>query len=331
MKNFNKYKLLLILSIAFIYSSCSDDTANPTQNVIDFSYTNLKPLNQNVEGVYEAWLSVETGFDHDDAAYRSLGRFNITSSGLIVDTSGNPFTLKLNRISNINQTEDALVTIEPPGDNDTIPGNIRLLGGAKTQQGSSLVFNLTMSYNEVLGNIATQFPSSTAKYLLASPTTGDTNQFNRGAWYTQNTNGSVPGLTLSSIPDTMDWTYQAWVIDSRDSTNRIYNMGRFDKPDTTDSYNQCQGSLPPWLVPGNDWIQPNCPSGIPQITDFNNGFYELLITLEPRFEQGSAISKPFYLKLFYGNLEPSTYGTVLNLANVSSSYLPSAVIRLTTN
>jgi hypothetical protein len=108
-------------------------------------------------------------------------------------------------------------------------------------------------------------------------------------------------------------------------------MGRFDKADTTDSYNQCQGSLPPWLVPGHDWIQPNCPAGIPQITDLNNGFYKLMITLEPRFEQGTAISKPFYIKLFYGNLGPGNYTEILNLANVSAAYLPSAVIRLTTN
>jgi hypothetical protein len=193
-----------------------------------------------------------------------------------------------------------------------------------------------MTYNEILGNIAAQFSSSAAKYLLASPTTGDTTQFYRGVWFSQNLGGSIPGLTLGSIPDTMDWTYQAWVIDSRDSLNYIYNIGRFDAPNERDNNQQCEQIQPveQWNLPGHDWIQANCPSGLPEINSsnpLNNGFFRLLVTLEPRFEQGIAISKPFYIKLFYGNLEPSSYGTVLNLANVSAACLPSAVIRLSTN
>ena len=333
MKSFYKNYLFLFLLLAAFGGSCDDDSTTPQQNVIEFSYQNLKPLDQNSEGVYEAWLSVETSFDHDDAAYRSLGRFNISGSGSIVDTSGNPFTLKLNRISNINATEDALITIEPPGDNDTLPGNIKMLGAAKSLQGSALVFNMVMSYHEILNGVAAQFPNAAAKYLLSAPSTGDTAQFNKGVWFAQNTNGTSPGLTLSTVPDTMDWTYQAWVIDTRDSINRIYNIGRFDASNERDDNHQCEQNPPVqiWNVPGHDWILANCPAGIPQITDLNNGFYKLMITLEPRFEQGTALQKPFFIRLFYGNLGPGIYGEILDLANVSAAYLPSAVIRLSTN
>ncbi|MCI0448542.1 MAG: hypothetical protein L0Y79_02005 [Chlorobi bacterium] len=322
---------LLFLTISFLLLSCGDSNTTQPVNTADISVSNLKPLNSQIEGVYEAWVSIETSFDHDDEAYRSLGRFNMSSSGSIVDTSGGAFNLNIGRIGNINLTEDALITIEPPGDNDTLPGNIKFLGGAKNQQGNTLVFNLTMGYGEILGNISSQFSSASAEYLLASPSTGDTTQFNRGIWFSKTKNPpTVSGLTLPTIPDTLDWTYQAWVIDST-VNGGIYNIGRFNASLEVDDYQLCQHTPPvqTWPVPGNDWIQPNCPGGVlPDITNLNSGIYRLLITLEPRFEQGTALSKPFYIQLFYGNLPPSTYGTVLSLPNVSAGTMPSAVIRL---
>jgi len=326
-----KIFLLFCCLLSTLLLNCSDSNTTQPVNTADISVTNLKPLNPQVEGVYEAWVSVETSLDHDDEAYRSLGRFNIASNGSLIDTLGNPFSLKISRIGNINLTEDALITIEPPGDNDTLPGNIKFLGGAKSPQGNTLVFNLTMGYSEILGNIALQFSTASAEYLLASPSTGDSNQFNRGIWFSKTTSGpTVPGLTLPTIPDTLDWTYQAWVIDST-NTSWLYNIGRFNASLEVDDYQQCQFNPPAqtWPVPGNDWIQPNCPGGgLPDITNLNSGIYRLLITLEPRFEQGSALLKPFYIQLFYGNLLPGTYGTVLSLPNVSAGTMPSAVIRL---
>ena len=336
--NNNLYKACVfsagLLLIVFSFN-CGDSGNSPQVNSGTLSITNFKTLHQSTEGIYELWVSVETASDHGDNSYRSLGRFNIAGDGSLIDPNGNSFTPNAGKIANLNTIEDALVTIEQPGDNDTIPGNVRLLGGTKSVQGSSLVFDLSMEYSEILGSVAGQFPMAEAKYLLATPGTLDTTDFNRGVWFSLNTGGSNAGLTLHSIPDSLDWTYQAWVIDSRDSANYIYNIGRFSSSDTEDDNQLCRFNPPNsvWLLPGNEWITANCPGTIPDITDLNNGFYRLMITLEPRFEQGAAILKPFYIKLFYGSITPSSYGTVLTLPNYNSavSKIPAAVLRLTTN
>lgn len=329
--NYLLYILLFAVSVTAFDCGESGTTAPVNSGQLSTDY--LKRLDQNSEGIYELWVSVETGLDHGDNAYRTLGRFNIGTSGGLVDATGNAFNVNAGKVANLNTIEDGLITIESPGDNDTVPGNIRFLGGVKSVQGSSIVIEMNMGYSEILGTIASQFAAAEAKYLLASPTTGDTLQFNKGVWFSQGTSGTPAGLTLPSIPDTLDWTYQAYVIDSRDSINLIYNIGRFNASNEADDYHQCEFTPPAasWQVPGQDWIQPNCPASLTSITDLNNGFYKLLITLEPRFE--TAVNKPFYLKLFYGTITPSSYGTVKTLPNFNTplSFIPTATLRLTTN
>jgi hypothetical protein len=326
--------LAVIFSIAALIYSCGDAAVLPKPNSGEIGVTNLKPLDRDVEGIYEAWVSIGEGTDHGDNVYKSLGRFNISLSGNLIDSNGNNFALNLSDVPNINLTEDALITINPPGYYDTVPSNIRILGGAKTNQNGALVFNMTMDCEDILGGIAAQFPSDSGKFTLAAPTTGDTNQYYRGVWFSLDGRSPVQGLTLQNIPDTADWTYEAWVFDVRD-LRYIYDMGRFDSPGGPDNNAQCGGTEPPWSLPGHDWIQSGCPGGvIPDITNLsiNNTAYEVVITLEPRFEQGPALSKPFFIRLFYLRIPgPIQYGEVLRLSNLSSATLPSGYIILTAN
>lgn len=316
----------LILLLTFIISSCDDAGITTDTKKIEFSQANLKPLNKQTEGVYEAWLSLGSGLDHGDNAYVSVGRFNISSSGQLLDTSGAPGSLNLNRVSNVNLTEDAIITIEQPGDNDTIPGT-KILGAAKVIENGFIVFNMKMDYAEVLP-AASQFAGATGTYMLASPTDLYAS-FNvaKGLWFSTDTLGNTPGLTLPVLPDTAEWTYQAWVVDNRDSANRIYNIGRFVNPNGADDNQQCAGSNPGWNVPGHDWIQPNCPGGgIPDIDDLTNSNFKLIVTLEPKFET-NGLGTPFFIRLFYGNVYVAgPFGSVSTVAN--STVLPTAQIRL---
>ncbi|MCX7878197.1 MAG: hypothetical protein N2510_06080, partial [Ignavibacteria bacterium] len=136
----------------------------------------------------------------------------------------------------------------------------------------------------------------------------------------------VQGFTLPVIADTLEWYYRAWVVDSRDSVNSVLYAGGFDNPfGEDDDYRFCYTS-PPVNIPGNDWIETGgqCP---PDLIDLSSGFYRLHITLEPR-TWNWVNSKPFYIQLFRGNIPSSPYGTVLQLQNVSSSTMPTAVVRL---
>ncbi len=337
MNSLKKFSLLILVSFtAVVFISCGDADVIPPKNSGEFTTTNLKPLDKDVDGVYGVWVSLETSFDHGDAAYKSLGRFNITISGALVDTSvnQNTFSLNVSGIADINDIEDAIITIEPPGDNDTIPSNIRILGAPKEIQSGALVFNLSMSSADVLGGIASQFPNDSAKFVLAAPTLGDTNQFYRGLWFSLDARNPVPGLTLASIPDTMDWVYQAWVFDRR-NVDWKYDMGRFNSPNQQDNNQQCEQNPPDsvWQIPGHDWIMANCPgASLPDILSLDNSNYDIVITLEPRFEQGLALSKPFYIQLFkVSKTQGQPYGTVFPLINTTPTNIPSGFMRLVVN
>ena len=177
------------------------------------------------------------------------------------------------------------------------------------------------------------FSSSTANSLLASPSTGTASQeYKKGLWFAADTNANTPGITLPVLADTTEWTYQAWIM-SDSNPAYIYNIGRFDRPNAQDNNQQCQQNPPQmtWLLPGHDWILANCPGGsLPDITDLTTG-YSVFITLEPRYEQGTELFVPFYIKLFTAPVSSAPFGTIFSLQNVSTSNLPSGELRLKAN
>lgn len=308
----------LFLPVIFILS-CDDAGIVPTAYKVEVTVNGLKPLSQN-QGVYEAWISVGTLYDHGDDAYKSIGRFNITEDGRIIP----PDAFNLNKISDISSAEDAIITIEPPFDRpDTIDG-VKLIGGAKYISGSSFSFNLTMDYIDIMGNVATQIKNSECQYMLLSLSTNDTSRYRQGFWFTKDVNGTTQGLTVPVISDTLQWYYRAWVVDIRDSLNSLLYAGGFDNPMNEDDYRFCYTSSP-INIPGNDWVETGgqCPN---DLIDLSSGFYRLIVTLEPR-TWNWVNSKPFYIQIFRGIIPSSSYGTILSLTNTASSTMPSAVIR----
>jgi len=325
-----KFSIILVLFVSIVFYSCGDDSGVVTsQNKGTLTVNRLYMIDRNVEGTYELWASVETGLDHGENAYRSMGRFAINASGQITDTSGGTFSPNLGKVANINNVSDVIITIQPPGYSDTIPSNIKILGGAKQIQGSELVFDMSMQYTDILP-ISSQFSSAQSKYILASPTTGTaSSQYQKGIWFAQDTSGTTAGITLPVLRDTAEWTYQAWVKDAADN---YYNIGRFDAPNARDNNQLCEltGGLV-WSVPGHDWLTANCPGGgLPDISSLNAG-YSIMITLEPRFEQGTALGKPFYLKIFEKNINIHPFGTVQDMVNLFGTNQPAAQLRLSSN
>jgi hypothetical protein len=308
---------IAILILPYFMISCSDSDMVNSTKASEFSVQNLPRLNQDINGIYEAWVSVESSLDHGDDAYRTIGRFNISSDGRIVDKDGNAFSLNLSRIPDISAIEDAIISIEPPGDNDTVLSisSTRILGGVKVNQSGKYHFALRMDYPEVLGTAASGLTSATAKYMLAAPTTGDTVEYKKGVWYSLDTSGEIPGLTLATIADSLDWIYQAWVYDT--VNHLYYNEGRFSASNLPDDYYQCQVSyFAQWDLPGQEWTLPNCPQGLPAITDLSSGSYKLYVTLEPRHESGPNLGLPFNFVIFSGNIPNNVnYGDVMQLAN----------------
>ena len=123
-----------ILAAAGVFYSCGDSSVTQLQNSGSISLNGLKPIDKSTTGTYELWGSIESGADHDENAFRSMGRFVVTQTGEITDTNGGSFSPNLGKISNINNVSDVIVTIQPPGYFDTIPSNIKIIGGSKQIQ-----------------------------------------------------------------------------------------------------------------------------------------------------------------------------------------------------
>ena len=310
--------LAIATAITFIYLSC-DDAGIINNNNMSFTFKNLQNLDTSVDGIYEAWIYFPLN------GYISIGKFNISISGQPVDPSGQPITFKLKyQVPDINGALGGLVTIVPPGGGVDTFGT-KFLAGPKTSNNNYLVFNVSMESDTILGSAATQMPYDTARYILYNPTDSISRIGYKGIWFTKDTNGNEASLTLSNIPPNRSWIYQAWVMDN--SSRKIYNVGRFSSPNGNDDYNNCQGPNPGFNKPGNDWIEPDCPPGMPQITNLNNGNYSVFITLEPKYR--AAETNPFFIRLFSGNISVSAPGVMATIPNVT--ILPTATIQISKN
>jgi hypothetical protein len=304
----------ILLSFTIIYLSC-DDSGIINNNKVDLTFSNLQRLDPQLDGLYEGWVSFP------DIGYISIGKFNISSAGIPVDTNGNPLTFKLKyQVEDINTATGGLITIVPPGGVDTF--GTKFLAGPKSSNENYILFNVSMESDSILGWIASQFPYDNAQYMICNPT--DTSHLGtRGLWFTKDINGTSKSITIAGLWG-KPWTYQAWVIDT--VANMTYNIGRFDDADHGDDYHQCEGNNPEFDKPGNDWVQPNCPGGMPSIVNLNAGKYKVMITLEPKNDINWS---PFFIRLFYGTIMVSAPGVVASIPNVTA--LPTAVIQVSKN
>ncbi|RPI17995.1 MAG: hypothetical protein EHM58_07160 [Ignavibacteriae bacterium] len=311
---------LLAASLSLTYYSCDDSGLVTTKNDVNSTFSFLKTLNQSTEGIYEAWVSFDSG-DHNDAAYVSIGRFNISSSGSIVDTTGNPITLKFNnKPANINLASDAIITIELPGDYDTIPNGIKLMGGEKQVFENELVFDVSMTSNDILGSIAEQLAIDTARFHYATPTSLDTTDELKGIWL-MNPYMGYPGLSCLPIADTSDWIYEAFLALLADE-NTYWSLGKFSDPSKADldgagPYQGTDGTG--WQRPGQDYVN-GSPLPAPNL---NSGIYKVVICLVPK----SGSLSPYFIKLFQKNLPQMTHHVMSTMDNIVK--LPFGQIKVT--
>lgn len=328
---------VLLISLPIIYFGCDDSGVVIHSPSAGFSQGGLLPLGAEENATYELFVSFGSGTDNNLNTYCSMGKFNIAPTLQVVDLSGAPVNFKFNFTPDMTKAVDAIITIEPKPDNDTLPNGPVIMGGIKTIVSNVYVFNFSTQYSNAFGTIASQFLTDSAKFILASPTAGiPSSLYTRGVWFTTDSTGNNPGISCASIPDSLGWIYHAYVVDSRDTVNGIYDIGRFQNPGGGDDFNSCYSiGGASWIKPGQDWLQANCPgAGLHDIDgtapySLNNGSYNLLITIEPKSRTATT---PFFLRMFYGNI-PAMLGfnivTILN--NVSASHMPGGDITISSN
>jgi hypothetical protein len=286
---------------------------------------NLKPLDQNTDGIYQLWLK----FDSGAPTWVSLGRFNINGTGGIVSESGGTVNFDLGvDTGRFLKLSLAVISIEAPGMNNPFPNNTHLLASVLTASNfliDSVVAKLTMSDPNALGNAGKVVTESYGRglYYLQTPTNANAS-CDKGIWLSD-TSG-VPTMTDSlNLSEGMGWFYKMWVINNL--TNTTYPIGNFlavNAPDS-DGAGPCSGPGSGLNTPGQDFIQTGPPcQDIVSLSDGNHGVF---LTLEPMTRTSHAA--PFYLRIYDQNLIANSLGCFRE-DNLFKQYfrMPSARIRI---
>lgn len=324
MKTKNYLILALIFSLSIIYFSCDDSGVNVFaihRGTMKLTVTNFKPLNKDIDGLYEAWLR----FDSSNVTlyYWSLGLFNVNAYGNPVDSNGQPFDFKYTGdTTKLFQVTHCLITIEPPFRSGYISGP-RLLDCVLTKYTDSLSGNLTIGGPEALGTVGSSILANPAGayYVIRSMTSGNPQQdCAKGIWLCGITGDSALNV-LGALPNN-GWIYQAWVADTQSTGGPYYySIGRFSDPRHADNdgAGPCAGpnSGNAYDRVGEEWIQPNCFFDKPNIVNLSAGIYQVYVTIEPANEQvgSQAYNRPFPFQLLRQTLMVPGCDRVDNLFN----------------
>lgn len=290
------YNLLVFLVIAFsgLYYGCDDagklPVEEPAGQVILTQNINFLPLDPTTEGYYNLFLVLTDSFGTPRSIH--LGRFNVTTSGTIVDENGNPKALSVpaNDTVDIERSLYSIISIdESPV---VFPGPSRILAGPVTVHRDSVTARLLMKDTVAVGSSMNAILSTNSVLYIINAPTGSPGDCSKGLWFCgQDGNSSWnPGSAL--LPG-RGWIYQGFIRNR--STGEIFSTGRFYDPEQADfdGAGVCADTLGiAYNKPGQDWVKQGC-SPVSRIDDGN---HEAFVTLQP--ESRNDILPPFVMKLY---------------------------------
>jgi hypothetical protein len=287
------------ISGEFILATPTDD-AEADDYHLDLDFTNLAELST---GHYEGWLIVS-------GAPVSTGKFKMSVGGEITDLSDqvvtDPFLVLDLDIANVT---DFVLSIEPQGDTDSIPGDVKPMAGSYNSgtMGGSLTHNIGVDLSSILG-----------EYILATPTDNLASNELSGVWFL-NTFGPVAGLTIPDLTGT-DWIYEGWaVIGGTPVTTGRFNMSA--GADEFDGYSDTINPAPPF--PGEDFLL-NAPSGLTFPTDLSDQI--IVVSVEPRIDSDPG---PFQFKPLVGTVPTSAADHTEYQMTDNTATLPTGTFNLT--
>ena len=288
-------KVLAVTAIAAVaLAACSgaaptpasvpaEPTAPPapaTQETLALSFTGIQPLANGYH--FEGWAII-------DGSPVSTGKFNVSDAGDLVDLSGELIPNGEFHVGrDLSDAVAIALTIEPPGDMDSMSSGVKYLAGDVSRQ-SAAAADLSVGHVAALGK---DFTGASGSFILATPTDGaDTNETS-GLWFIDlSSGGPMPGLQLPALPPGFE--YEGWVI----IDGIPVSMGKFRDVAAADSGNPYSGPEPGKPFPGEDFLQ-NAPAGLTFPTDLRGR--TAAISVEPIPDDNPAA--PFPLKLLVGSI-----------------------------
>jgi hypothetical protein len=243
---------------------------------LTLSFSNLPPLNEGTEGLYEGWAII-------DGMPVSTGVFNVNTSGQPVMPGGGSVIATFPVGDSIGLASSIKISLEPADDVDPGPSGLIVLGGdveSETTMLTAAVPGLDM------------LMTSGGSYILATPSDNgvDPGNDDQGIWFLAMP-GPMAGLT--NLPDIgPNWKYEGWVVDVSGSGPVPYSTGTFDMADGFDSDEAgCMGGGPPF--PGQDYTAFHCGP----VLDLDSGDFAAVISIEPVPDNGPG---PFMFKPLAG-------------------------------
>ncbi len=228
---------------------------------VNISLMNVEPLGPDF--VYEGWLVGDTPV--------STGVFTMDDEGNITpDIFYVQYTAAV-------AAEKFVLSIEPVNDPDPAPSSTKLLAGVLEQSVTNKYGVISTDDSAALG---TKFAQAYGEYILNTPSSAETADYNQGIWFLDPDAGPGESLILPELPE--GWVYEGWVV----NVHGPVTTGRFTDPAAPDSDMGGPAAgpedVPPF--PGQDFIDP------PKIlTDGHTA----VISVEPEPDNSP---DPFFLK-----------------------------------
>jgi len=151
---------------------------------LTLSFTNLMPLDESTDGLYEGWAII-------DGAPVSTGVFNVNASGQPVMPGGGGVIPSFMIGDEIGLASSIKISLEPVGDADPAPSGLIVLTGDVDSE-TTLLSAALPGLDTLMG--------SGGSYILATPSDNDEDagNDNQGIWYL-----ALPGpvASLTDFPD----------------------------------------------------------------------------------------------------------------------------------
>jgi DNA-binding beta-propeller fold protein YncE len=249
----------------------ADKKKNTTTETLSVSFSGLEKLGPGY--VYEGWLITPSG-------PQSAGRFS-DPGGYTFEVA--PAVAKAATLY--------VLTIEPKQNDDPAPSATHVVAGPLVKGRAAL----STSHPAALG---TDFEAALGSFILATPSSPATDDYDQGIWYLDPTAGPGASLSLPTLP--AGWAYEGWVV----TGGKPVSTGRFTSTSGADSDGAGPtagpAGTPPF--PGQDFISP------PLVLTGGTA----VISVEPDPDDSPA---PFALKPLVGDILAKGEGARQDLGN----------------
>lgn len=292
MKNprLSHFLFMMIVSATILLVGCGTET----KEMLVLSLTGVEPLANDYH--YEGWAII-------GGEAKSTGKFNVDTLGNIIDTDGAEIANGEFDVGfDMKDATAIVISIEPAGDTDEIPSSTKFLAGDVADDKADLM----VEASQALGD---DFMTAAGKYILATPTNGDTTNELSGIWFLDLGTGTpAVGLTLPTIP--AGWKYEGWAVIS----GQPVTSGKFISVDAADDAAPYSGPLAGPPFPGEDYLE-NAPAGLTFPTDLSGG--TVVISVEPEPDDDAA---PFAIKpLLHQVPDPAQDHTTYDMTNQANT------------